>query len=775
MNGFFNNLADLELLTRKNPLILAIQETHRTSIDTMNKCLQGQYTWLSKSGNNVYQSVALGIHTTIPFTPIALDSTLLATAARIEAPFPLSVVSIYLQCGDLPNLDARLRNLLDQIDEPRLILGDLNSHHPLWGSGTPDSKGNICAGIVEDYDLVVLNDGTPTFTRGQTNTAIDVSLASREITKRLSWTCLEDPMGSDHRPVRIRSNCKPPETSRRPRWIYDQADWAAFEIAIDASLDINTPSNIDELTTTIFDAAKGTIPRTSTTPGRKALHWWSPETRAATKARRKAMRAVKRLSSDHPDKESAIARYRSMRNECRQIIKEAKRKSWEDFIDGINNNQSSVELWNRVNSLSGKRRIQGIAIRHENGISRDGRSPTVVADKLAEYFASLSAICSYNHVFIRRNNASSTSLDTVPIPQDTSSLPINQPFSMLELSFALASSKGKSAGPDEIGYPLLKHLPPRGKQVLLTLLNHNWSQDLFPKQWGHSLVIPIPKNRSSSTDPKDYRPISLTNCTCKVLERMVNRRITDYLQDNNLLDHRQHAFRKGFGTGTYFASLGQVLDDAFQSGQHVDIAALDLSKAYNRTWTPFVVRQLSEWGLSGHLLHFVQNFLKNRTFQVGIGNHKSKVNREETGVPQGSVLAVTLFIVAMNGVFGALPKDIYIFVYADDIVLVVVGRKPVALRRKLQAAVTAVNKWAKSVGFELSASKSVFTHICNSRHRPELNPVHIESTAVPYKTKTKPYSRRPSGPPPQFPKTFLHGQARLSIKTTPTTPDNKSC
>lgn len=69
---------------------------------------------------------------------------------------------------------------------------------------------------------------------------------------------------------------------------------------------------------------------------------------------------------------------------------------------------------------------------------------------------------------------------------------------MLELNFALASGKGKSAGPDDIGYPLLKHLPLRGKQILLSLLNHNWTQNLFPNQWRHSLVIPIPKNGSTS-------------------------------------------------------------------------------------------------------------------------------------------------------------------------------------------------------------------------------------------------------------------------------------
>ncbi|XP_065083431.1 uncharacterized protein LOC135705587 [Ochlerotatus camptorhynchus] len=171
---------------------------------------------------------------------------------------------------------------------------------------------------------------------------------------------------------------------------------------------------------------------------------------------------------------------------------------------------------------------------------------------------------------------------------------------------------------------------------------------------------------------------------------MVNRRLIQFLEDHGHLDHRQHAFRPGHGTGTYFATLGQLLNDAKERGEHTEIATLDLSKAYNHTCTPNIIKQLQDWGLSGHILAFVRKFLDNRTFEVCIGAHKSKICREETGVPQGSVIAVTLFLVVMNGVFRNLPKDIYTFVYADDIVPVTVGRTPKALRRKLKAAVNAV-------------------------------------------------------------------------------------
>lgn len=191
---------------------------------------------------------------------------------------------------------------------------------------------------------------------------------------------------------------------------------------------------------------------------------------------------------------------------------------------------------------------------------------------------------------------------------------------MSELNFALQGCKGKSAGQDDIGYPMLKNLPLIAKSFLLKTFNNIWTSGTMPSSWKHSLVIPIPKQGNSSAKPEDFRPISLTCCPCKVLERMINRRLQQFLEDNSLLNYRQHAFRPGHGTNTYFAALGDVINNAIQDGDHVDIATLDIAKAYNRTWTPFYIRQLIEWGLGGSIVRFIQNFLTNLTFQVTIGN-----------------------------------------------------------------------------------------------------------------------------------------------------------
>lgn len=97
-------------------------------------------------------------------------------------------------------------------------------------------------------------------------------------------------------------------------------------------------------------------------------------------------------------------------------------------------------------------------------------------------------------------------------------------------------------------------------------------------------MIPIPKVGKASKTAESFRPISLTSCFAKIYERLVNRRLTTFLEENKFLDQSQFAFRKGKGVGNYMATMRQDLDRAFEDEQHVELAVLDLSKAYNRVW-----------------------------------------------------------------------------------------------------------------------------------------------------------------------------------------------
>ncbi|XP_055522937.1 uncharacterized protein LOC129717118 [Wyeomyia smithii] len=127
----------------------------------------------------------------------------------------------------------------------------------------------------------------------------------------------------------------------------------------------------------------------------------------------------------------------------------------------------------------------------------------------------------------------------------------------------------------------------------------------------------------------------------------------------------------------------------------------------------------------------MRSFLTQRSFQVTVEGQLSRVHNLENGVPQGSVLSVTLFLVAMQPVFRVIPSGVTVLLYADDILLVVKAHKDRPLYRKLQAAVKAVDKWAKSVGFTISAAKSSTFYGSPNVRREPVSDITIERVPIP--------------------------------------------
>ena len=161
-------------------------------------------------------------------------------------------------------------------------------------------------------------------------------------------------------------------------------------------------------------------------------------------------------------------------------------------------------------------------------------------------------------------------------------------------------AKPRAPGPDGIHNNLLKHLPEDTLKILKEILNKIWISADFPQQWRAATVIPIPKPNKDRTDPLSYRPIVLTSCLCKVLERMINTRLIWYLEKYRILDRSQCGFRKHHSTTDHLVSLERYLRDAFAQRQQA-VGIFDLEKAYETTWQYGIIRDLHRIGLRGRL------------------------------------------------------------------------------------------------------------------------------------------------------------------------------
>ncbi|GBO20697.1 hypothetical protein AVEN_140344-1 [Araneus ventricosus] len=93
---------------------------------------------------------------------------------------------------------------------------------------------------------------------------------------------------------------------------------------------------------------------------------------------------------------------------------------------------------------------------------------------------------------------------------------------MFELRKALSEVKDTSPGPDGITYSMIRHLDADSLTNLLSLFNRIWKEQVYPSQWREAIVIPILKPEKDPSNLLNYRPIALTSCLSKTLERMIN-------------------------------------------------------------------------------------------------------------------------------------------------------------------------------------------------------------------------------------------------------------
>lgn len=103
---------------------------------------------------------------------------------------------------------------------------------------------------------------------------------------------------------------------------------------------------------------------------------------------------------------------------------------------------------------------------------------------------------------------------------------------------------------------------------------------------------------------------------------------------------------------------------------------------------------------------------------------------QENGVPQGTVLAVTCFLIHMTELKKYVPKKVKIRLYADDIMLTSVSKYPIANRKRTQSAVFAVETWTSLHGFRLAGNKSNVLHITRRHNTPELKGLLTDSGPI---------------------------------------------
>ena len=195
-------------------------------------------------------------------------------------------------------------------------------------------------------------------------------------------------------------------------------------------------------------------------------------------------------------------------------------------------------------------------------------------------------------------------------------------------------------------------------------LERSLDLEIVPVKLKYAHVTPIFK-KGDRSNPKNYRPISLTSHIGKVFERILVKEITEYLNIAKLFNPQQHGFRSGRSCLSQLLEHHQMILAALEKGGSMDVIYLDFSKAFDKVDYGILLRKLRAIGFSGSVLKWVHSFLVGRNQAISIEGSLSTAGPVTSGVPQGSSLGPLLFLIHIADISTSV-ENATVASFADD-------------------------------------------------------------------------------------------------------------
>ena len=527
-----------------------------------------------------------------------------------------------------------------------IIMGDFN-HDLMIQNNLTKLERIICKFNIENVFT------EPTRITDTTQTCLDLVLTNH--TSIIESTDILAPFCSDHCTITADITFKTykEKTYKTKFWKYEEADNEGIENKVNSTdwSYINNCNNIDEINEIfakfIIDTANQFIPSVNYTKRPTDKPWMNNNIRKQIRQRDRLFKKAKLKKSVN-----YLNNYKDKRNEVITSIREAKANYLQKLKDTLSDPKTPSKQWykiaNEISSFKNKRNPPPPLRNNNNTVDIH---PFDKAQTLNKHFANISKVD-----------------NPPPLPEEEPS----PPYTLESITVTEKDVKdqlhtlktSKPGGPDEISPKLIKALGNSLAKPLMLLFNKSLSLGQVPSDWKMSNISAIFKGKGDSSDPTNYRPISITSCIGKMLEKIIFKYLYNYLETNQLITNFQSGFRPKDSTVNQLLEIYHKIIESLDKQKEIKFIFCDISKAFDKVWHDGLLFKLKKYGITNNLLSWFKSYLSNRKQRVITEGFKSNWENTLAGVPQGSVLGPYLFLIYINDIVKDINCNIRLF--ADD-------------------------------------------------------------------------------------------------------------
>ena len=312
-------------------------------------------------------------------------------------------------------------------------------------------------------------------------------------------------------------------------------------------------------------------------------------------------------------------------------------------------------------------------IRHVLSLTKNRNTVKAILFNNTEVFDELEISNLFNNFFCNiplelDNSIPAPSIDPLRYVSHVNCSLFLRPVTPQECMTVIHGLKNSKSPIDALPVDLFKIASEIFSEILADLTNKCFISGVFPDPLKIACVTPVHKKGDTKL-MSNYRPISVVHYLCKIIEKLILKRLNSFLLKFQILHNDQFGFREGKSTSDAIIRLLDYLYDTIDHNEFAIALFIDYQKAFDTVNRNILLRKIEKYGIRGRALDLVTSYLSNRYQYVKINNSLSSKLPSNIGVPQGTNLSPLLFTLYVNDLHNVSP-NISTILFADDTTLI---------------------------------------------------------------------------------------------------------